>query len=92
LIVDNDDAGNEVVKAAKKVNKAASAETFFHIRDNLYLVKTPPVADGGKSSIEDCFPAEILSRKLDGSKRCAGVTYPCGCGSVKVASDGARSF
>jgi hypothetical protein len=25
-------------------------------------------------------------------KRCADITYPCGCGSVKVASDGARSF
>jgi hypothetical protein len=43
-----------------------SEDPFFHIRDNLYLVKTPAGADGGWSTIEDCFPEDVLKTPVDG--------------------------
>lgn len=72
FVVDNDEGGENVLKAADKKSqqdvKPNSTDAFFHIQRNLYLVKTPPGADGGLSAIEDCFPEEILKQEIDGKR------------------------
>jgi hypothetical protein len=45
-----------------------SNDDFFHIVDNLYLVKTPPVHRDSTSCIEDFFPPSLLKTILDGKK------------------------
>ena len=69
FIVDDDDGGSDVRKAAEKVagtDLDMNAERYFPIRDNLYLVLTPPKANGEPTAIEDCFPQTVLNTKLDG--------------------------
>src|SRR5262249_51917081 len=45
-----------------------STESFFHLTDNLYLVKTPKTAAGHKSCIEDFFDKSVLDTLLEGKK------------------------
>ncbi|MGH9552667.1 MAG: reverse transcriptase domain-containing protein, partial [Terriglobales bacterium] len=70
FVVDDDDGGSDVRKAAEKVAGTKfppkGGERFFPVRDNLYLVLTPPNEKGEPSAIEDCFPKEVLETKLDG--------------------------
>lgn len=72
FIVDNDEGGENVLKAANKTSqqdvKPTSTDAFFHIRRNLYLVKTPPGIDGSLSAIEDCFPEEVLKQEIGGKR------------------------
>jgi retron-type reverse transcriptase len=72
FVVDHDSGGEKVLKAADKVSsqdiKASSTDAFFHIRRNLYLVKTPLNAQGEWAEIEDCFPQEVLSKKVNGKQ------------------------
>ncbi len=70
FIVDSDEGGEKVLKAANKVSQQdinpSSTNAFFHIQRNLYLVKTPPGIDGALSAIEDCFPEDVLKIKIGG--------------------------
>jgi RNA-directed DNA polymerase len=71
IFVDNDDGAECVFKAAKTAYKVAidlrSAAAFYHLSDNLYLVKTPVGTSAkGDTCIEDLFPAVVLSTKVDG--------------------------
>jgi hypothetical protein len=44
----------------------ASAKPFFHLTDNLYLVKTPSVGADAISCIEDLFDEATKTKGLDG--------------------------
>lgn len=70
LLVDNDDGLSSIAGTIKtnfgKSIKISSKEPFYHITENLYLVKTPEI--GHKSCIEDLFPHEWLQKTLKGKK------------------------
>lgn len=72
LVLDND-GGLQAVAATMKTNfgitiSTSSTESFYHITDNLYLVKTPE--GSGKSCIEDLFPEQWKNYELKGKKLC----------------------
>lgn len=71
VLVDNDSAlGAKNCAALKKhfgVNIThGSIDSFFHLTDNLYLVKTPLVGSAATSCIEDLFDNTTLATTLDG--------------------------
>lgn len=72
LLLDNDDGAKDLFALIKSNYKIsidhASTEPFFHITDNLYVVKTPHVGKKQKTCIEDMFEASILKKALDGKK------------------------
>ena len=72
FIVDNDNGGENVLKAANKYSQqdiqTTSNDAFFHIQRNLYLVKTPPANGGNWSAMEDCFPEEVLRQTIGGKR------------------------
>jgi RNA-directed DNA polymerase len=71
VVVDNDTAlGSKICNALKKhfgvdITHASTAP-FFHLTDNLYLVKTPLVGSLSMTCIEDLFDTATLSKNLDG--------------------------
>ena len=71
VLVDNDTAlGQKTCNALKKhfgvdITHASTAP-FFHLTDNLYLVKTPLVGSDPMSCIEDLFDAATRATPLDG--------------------------
>lgn len=71
MLIDNDDGAKDVFAVIKqfydKTITLSSTDDFFHLTNNLYLVKTPEKKSGGpKSCIEDCFPSNVLKTKLNG--------------------------
>lgn len=68
-MIDNDDGAKEIfsVLNTKYKIKASLTSTlaFYHICQNLYLVKTPEQGAVGTSCIEDFFPASVRAMKLD---------------------------
>lgn len=69
LVVDNDSGLD--LKSCAKLKKSfgvdithASLAPFFHLTDNLYLVKTPPVGTLPMTCIEDLFDAATLAKPL----------------------------
>ena len=70
LVVDNDDGLGAIAGPAKKMFDVAidvtSTDKFYHITENLYLIKTPE--SNGKSCIEDLFPEEVRQQELKGKK------------------------
>ncbi len=68
VILDNDGAAKDVFNMIKKTYKItitpSSPELFFHIADNLYLVKTPLSAP----RIEDLFDPSLLKTEIEGKK------------------------
>jgi RNA-directed DNA polymerase len=70
VLIDNDNGANEIFSTLRTNYKLSidikSAETFFHVAHNLYLVKTPAVHGDGSSCIEDFFPQSLLDTKLEG--------------------------
>jgi RNA-directed DNA polymerase len=71
ILIDNDDGAKEVFSTVKEIYKRtitlASTDDFYHLTDNLYLVKTVENAAGDHMScIEDCFTKKIRSTKLNG--------------------------
>ncbi len=70
ILVDNDDGSKDVLQAASKITGSTiqhdTAQMWFHLGDNLYLVKTPHIAGKTKTCIEDLFPAPLLEAKIDG--------------------------
>lgn len=70
LVLDNDDGLGAVSKTVRDnfdiSISVESKQEFYHITENLYLIKTPEV--NGNSCIEDLFPAEIKNKQLNGKK------------------------
>jgi len=67
VLIDNDSGASQIFgiieeKFQKKI-ELATTELFYHVGDNLYLVKTPEL-NGGKSSIEHLFDESLLKTKL----------------------------
>lgn len=72
VLIDNDE-GSKNLLATLANNYGItvilqSPDPFFHVTDNLYLVKTPERGASGASCIEDLFDPALLERKLDGKK------------------------
>ncbi len=68
ILIDNDDGAKQIFSVIKdnynlKIN-LNSKESFFHITENLYLIKTP----GRKSCIENFFDASVTGTELRGMK------------------------
>jgi hypothetical protein len=71
LLVDNDTAAESVFKTIKKNGgpdiSLASLDAFYHLFENVYLVKTPEqVGKDPRSCIEDLFDPELLKTEIDG--------------------------
>lgn len=70
MLYDNDSALSKLPASLKKsfgVNLSlTTTDDFYHLTDNLYLVKTPELGDKGTSSIEDFFEKEVLDVELSG--------------------------
>lgn len=70
ILVDNDTALDAKTCASLKKNFGvdithSSTAPFFHLTDNLYLVKTPLVGTLNMTCIEDLFDAATLAMTLD---------------------------
>ena len=72
VLIDNDDGAKSLLKTLSSnfgINVGLkSPELFFHITDNLYLVKTPEKGATGASCIENLFEPALLATELDGKK------------------------
>ena len=59
VLIDNDDGAKNIFSAFRQTYKISvcqkSSESFYHVTDNLYLVKTPEQGACGESRIEDFF-------------------------------------
>jgi hypothetical protein len=70
VLIDNDAGADGVFHAAKDVHVTvshATAEPFYPLIHNLYLVKTPESAMGNHySCVEDLFDAATLAKELEG--------------------------
>lgn len=72
VLIDNDDGAKDILKTLSKNYGISvtlqSPEAFFHVTDNLYLVKTPRKDKTESSCIEDFFERTLLETELDGTK------------------------
>jgi RNA-directed DNA polymerase len=70
VLFDNDDGAKSLFGYAKNKGHPKvgldSTEAFYYLGYNLYLVKTPELASGKKSCIEDLFPPAWLKTLVDG--------------------------
>ena len=70
LVLDNDTGLTTVISTVKEnfgVSIAIeSTDDFYHITENLYLIKTPEA--NGESCIEDLFPGKLKDTRLKGKK------------------------
>lgn len=70
ILLDNDSGlthFGKMVQGTYKINVATTTTNpFYHLTDNLYLVKTPELGLNGKSCIEDMFDAKTKAIPLDG--------------------------
>ncbi|HWN49468.1 MAG TPA: RNA-directed DNA polymerase, partial [Xanthobacteraceae bacterium] len=72
ILIDNDNGAKEIFNTLSKNYGVAvdlkSPDLFFHVTENLYLVKTPERGWDGLSCIEDFFEPSLLKTELDGKK------------------------
>jgi RNA-directed DNA polymerase len=70
ILVDNDSGTKPLFDALRGIFKKEvtlkSADPFYHITANLYLVKTPEQGTTGETYIEKLFEPQVLKTKLDG--------------------------
>lgn len=71
IVVDNDAGAREKLFGKAKslcgiTITYESPEPFYHLKDNLYLIKTPSLLDKVETCIEDLFPPELLQHQIDG--------------------------
>jgi RNA-directed DNA polymerase len=71
LLVDNDQGATGVFAVAKKLGAMppptlTSKELFYHLTDNLYLIKTTEIGASGISCIEDLFDGSLKNTVIDG--------------------------
>ena len=68
FVLDNDTGGEQVFKWVRKQLHIdvgfESPSLFFHLKANLYLVKTPS-KEARQSCMEDLFPTDILNTLID---------------------------
>lgn len=72
IMIDNDSGANEIFSVINKNFDISisikSTKPFYHITDNLYLVKTPERGTTSISCIEDFFAPSVLNKKLNGKE------------------------
>ena len=73
VLCDNDRGAKGVFKAAKEKSQFSeisyqTAENFYFLGENLYLVKIPEGEHGKQRMIEDLFPKNILDIEINGKK------------------------
>ncbi|MFT4075703.1 MAG: retron Ec67 family RNA-directed DNA polymerase/endonuclease [Asticcacaulis sp.] len=70
ILLDNDAGLSEFSKAIEngygKIISITTTDDFYHLTDNLYVVKTPEIGVGGQSAIENMFDNTTLSIPLGG--------------------------
>ena len=71
ILVDNDAGAREklfgVAKSLCNVTIThTSTEAFYHLKHNLYFIKTPSLPGKEQTCIEDLFPPELLKITIDG--------------------------
>ncbi|MNV59816.1 hypothetical protein D3C71_1522600 [compost metagenome] len=71
VLIDNDTALTKELRAALDRNYGVKVDlltpaSFYHLTDNLYLVKTPELGASGVSCIEDFFDTATRKLPLDG--------------------------
>jgi RNA-directed DNA polymerase len=68
LLVDNDNAADEIFSEIKRVAGKTPSKTdpYIHVLGNLYVVLTPLQGGAAKSEIEDCFDDSIKNLNLGG--------------------------
>jgi len=70
ILIDNDNALTDLKGNLKRLFSIdvslTSTEQFYHLTDNLYLIKTPEKGATGTSCIEDCFNEDLKVTQLDG--------------------------
>ncbi len=80
VLVDNDDASGPIYSVVNQTYKVAVSHTstkpFFHLTDNLYLIRTPPIPGNPKTTIEDLFDPALLKTVLNGKTFAATVSDP----------------
>ena len=72
VLIDNDNGAKEIFSTISKNYKISiefkSNDDFYHVTDNLYLVKTPKVGKDDKSYIEMLFKPDLLKFEIDGKR------------------------
>ena len=77
VLIDNDEGAKAIFNILKDNYKDApslmsiswnSSALFYHVTDNLYLIKTPEKNSDGMSRIEDFFEPSLLEARLNGKK------------------------
>jgi hypothetical protein len=70
ILIDNDSGATEIFSYLQKALKISvslkSADKFYHLLHNLYLVKTTEIGPTGTSTIEDIFDQSVREIKVDG--------------------------
>jgi retron-type reverse transcriptase len=69
ILIDNDDGADGIFSILKNFNLSInhnSQSNFYHIYENLYLVKTPENAMPVKSCIEDLFDPQLRATRIGG--------------------------
>lgn len=78
MLIDNDEGAAPVLSTIKqsfgKEINLASNDAFYHLVDNLYLVKTPHLGKAHKTCIESFFEKSVLDTTVNGKKFNAKVT------------------
>jgi len=72
VLIDNDDGIKSIFKTLKDNFDISidlkTSDSFYHVTDNLYLIKTPEMGASGVSRIEDFFDQGLLKTEIDGKK------------------------
>ncbi|MFG1294953.1 retron Ec67 family RNA-directed DNA polymerase/endonuclease [Xanthobacter variabilis] len=80
LLLDNDDGAKNIFATIKQnygveINHDA-CDGFYHVTDNLYLIKTPHVGKKKKTCIEDLFEPSLLKEEVAGKTLNLGTVNP----------------
>lgn len=80
VLIDNDDASKPIFSVISEnygvTINLGSKKSFYHLTDNLYLIKTPGLPGKPKTTIEDLFDPALLKTVLNGKSFSAKVTDP----------------
>lgn len=72
VLVDNDKGAAPIFSIIKEIFSVDislnTTTAFYHITENLYLIKVPELGNGKESCIEDLFEKSVLDKPLDGRK------------------------
>ena len=73
LLIDNDDGAKAIFRVIKQNFKKIdishnTTALFYHLHENLYIIKTPEIGEHSKSCIENLFEPELFKTIIDGKK------------------------